>query len=281
MRAIILLMPLVLACCRSASGGPDSSPGTPETKPADALVLRVETGGGLVPPGVLLTELPTLSLYGDGRVITQGPQIMIYPGPALPNLIERNLSQSGVDAIVGAARKAGLRGEDRQFPLDTVADAPTTTFTLLTGGTRHVTSVYALGMEESAGLPVRDREARKALTDFHARLTGLESWLPDGSVGPEHSFAIQKLRLFVRPGAPVAEDPSLQQPPAEWPLSQPLSEFGGPAKQPELRCGVVAGDDLELLLPRVMQASQLTPWTSEGITYTLLFRPLLPDESGC
>ena len=244
-------------------------------------MLRVETGGGFVPPGLLLTELPTLSLYGDGRVITQGPQIMIYPGPALPNLIERSVSQGGVDAIVKAARKAGLRGEDRQLPLDTVADAPTTTFTLVAGGRRHVTSVYALGMEESARLPARDREARKALADFHARLTGLESWLPDGSVGPEHRFEIQKLRIFVRPGTPVAEDPSLQQPPAEWPLPQPLSELGGPADQPELRCGVVAGDNLELLLPRVMQANQLTPWISEGITYTLLFRPLLPDESGC
>lgn len=244
-------------------------------------MLRVETGGGFVPPGVLLTQVPNFSLYGDGRVITQGPQIMIYPGPALPNLIERTVSQKGVDAIVEEARKAGITGEDRQFPLDTVADAPTTTFTLVADGKRHIVSVYALGMEGSARLSPRDREARRALADFHARVSGLESWLPGGSVGEERPFQIQKLQVFVRPGAPVAEDPGLQQPPAEWPLTQPLSVFGAPANQPELRCGTVEEAELGILLPRVMQANQLTPWTSEGVTYTLLFRPLLPDESGC
>ena len=34
-------------------------------------------------------------------------------------------------------------------------------------------------------------------------------------------------------------------------------------------------------MPLVEQANQLTPWTSDGSQYGLLFRPLLPDESGC
>jgi hypothetical protein len=282
MMALIPIVLLLMACSRSASERSDES-SEPIDRPKGAadLVLRVEIGGGFVPPGVLLTQMPTFTLYGDGRVITQGPQIMIYPGPALPNLIERAVSQKGVDSIVREAARAGMLGEDRQLPLDTIADAPTTTFTLVAEDRRHVVSVYALGMEGSTRLSGRDREARKALADFHERLTGLENWLPAGSVGEERQFEIERMRVFIRPGAPVAEDPSLQQPPAEWPLPGPLSEFGGPADQPELRCGTVEGEDLKLLLPRVMQANQLTPWTSAGETYTVLFRPLLPDESGC
>src|SRR5262245_18411153 len=51
----------------------------------DELVLRVEVTGRCVPPQVTLSELPQFSLYGDGRVITTGPVIQIYPAPALPN----------------------------------------------------------------------------------------------------------------------------------------------------------------------------------------------------
>jgi hypothetical protein len=43
----------------------------------------------------------------------------------------------------------------------------------------------------------------------------------------------------------------------------------------------VTGSDLATLLPLVQTANQLTPWTSGGKEYTLLFRPMLPDETGC
>jgi hypothetical protein len=43
----------------------------------------------------------------------------------------------------------------------------------------------------------------------------------------------------------------------------------------------VEGDDLATLLPAVQHATQITPWTDDGSTYGIVFRPLLPDESGC
>jgi hypothetical protein len=270
-------MILLTACASSDSGGDERRSG------ADELILRVETSGGFVPVGISLTELPHFSLYGDGRVITQGPQILIYPGPALPNLIERKVSAEGVDAIVDAARRAGLAGPDRNLPLDRVADAPTTTFTLVIAGRRHAVSAYALGLEAEleAGLPPEQREARQALIAFQERLNGLEAWLPDGSVGKEHPFQIEHLRVFVLPGRIAPDDEAPPQPPTEWPLAEPLSEFGNPATQPEMRCGTLEGEDLRVVLERATRANQLTPWTSRSGTYSLYFRPLLPDESGC
>jgi hypothetical protein len=43
----------------------------------------------------------------------------------------------------------------------------------------------------------------------------------------------------------------------------------------------VEGADLDLLLTAAQKANQLSPWTSGDMTYTVILRPLLPDESGC
>jgi hypothetical protein len=46
-------------------------------------------------------------------------------------------------------------------------------------------------------------------------------------------------------------------------------------------CIAVTGKDVERLRPLVARANELTPWKSDGKTYWLRFRPLLPDESRC
>ena len=35
----------------------------------------------------------------QGKLIVHGPQIEIFPGPLLPNLVGRPISQAGIDAI--------------------------------------------------------------------------------------------------------------------------------------------------------------------------------------
>ncbi|MDQ4149425.1 MAG: hypothetical protein M3164_05465 [Actinomycetota bacterium] len=282
-KAFCILMLLVAAACSqpASSRGPNTPSPSPPPTTSDQLVLKVETGGGFVPAELLLAEVPTFALYADGRLITQGPQILIFPGPALPNLIERRVSPEGVAAISEAARRAGLASGNKHLPLETVADAPTTTFTFVENGTRHVVTAYALGMEdEDMNVPPADREARKALAGLRERLSGLESWLPPGSLGEEFPYDFKELRMFVRAGAP-SPGPGLEQPPAEWPLPRPLSDFGAPTGRLELRCGAVTGEDLRILSERVRRATELTPWVSAGTTYSVVFRPLLPDESGC
>jgi hypothetical protein len=256
----VALAVLALAACgdvpTNTGGGGASSETLPP--PTDELVLRVETGGGLVPVELALRTLPSFSLYGNGRVITEGPQIAIYPSPALPNLLERSVSEEGVQAILAEAEKAGL--------------------------VTHTTSVTGLGAEESGAVNLSDDElaTRRAIAEFNAKLLDLSSWLPAGSVGEEAPFDFTELRLYSSPYE-VTQEPGLEQDPKPWPLGEPLAAFGEPAggALADLRCGVVTGEELATLLPDAVTSNEITPWTSGGEPYLLVFRPLLPDEHGC
>jgi hypothetical protein len=276
----LVLLAVGLASCANTSRGDTASDGISHPTAPDRVVLRVEACCGLVPSEYALMEIPRFSLFGDGRVVVTGPQIEIYPGPALPNLQVRQLEESGVQAILQAARDAGLQGPDQHYDQANVADATTTTFTVAAGGDVHVTSVYAL-YEGVEGAPEGDDEARRALIEFSEKLGDLESWLPSGSVGPEGPYAFHALRVFVMRSFPEGGE-QLPQKEKQWPAAEPLSTFGRPLEsQPDIRCGVVSGEDLSALRPLVEEANQLTPWVSDGQEYHLVFRPLLPDESGC
>jgi hypothetical protein len=107
----------------------------------------MDTVGGFVPVDWSLRHIPTLSIFGDGRIVTQGPQIEIYPGPALPALTVRTLEEEGIQAIMAAAADAGLLGPDRHLEHNCIADAGTTVFTVVADGRTHLVSAYALGFE--------------------------------------------------------------------------------------------------------------------------------------
>jgi hypothetical protein len=258
------------ACARAGAvrGGIDHPTG------AHDLILRIDLEGGFLPLQAQFRQLPVFALYGDGRIIVPGPQIEIYPGPALPNLQVRTVSDAGIQAILAAARKAGLLGSNRHYDNPRIADAPTTTFTVVANGSRHVVSVYALGMEGPGDSYPSDRSV---LAAFQGKLSDLQSWLPAGSLGPEGPFRTDELRVYVMPYQPPED---LAQPPMDW----PGGSFGGFLPVVDLtyvRCGTVSGSALPAALSAAGSAKELTPWRADGQRWTLVFRPLLPDESGC
>jgi hypothetical protein len=153
----------------------------------------------------------------------------------------------------------------------TASDTPTAVDGV-SGGAPAMASGCEVSKEEAA--------ARQALVDFQNRLFDLASWLPDGSVGPEGPYTPTALRVYVQDPAP-AEDPALHQNPVAWPLATPLGSFGSVDPTTGFQCGTVEGADLDVLLPLAQSSNELTPWTSDGKTFGLTFRPLLPDESGC
>jgi hypothetical protein len=280
----LALVALVAGCARITGGRGDD--GRIEySRGSEDLVLQVHSGGGFVPMVWHLRELPLFSLYGDGRVITQGPQIAIYPPPALPALVERRVSDEGIQAILKAAREAGLQGPDRRFEVLEVTDLPTTTFTVVADGQTHQTAVYGLG-ELPEYAPVGEREARQELVEFQSELLDLESWLSQGSVTSDRPYEYGRLRLFIVPtsegGGDYGGDDQLEPSRKEWPLPGPLSAFGEPMPNtPDVRCGTVEGPDLREILAAAGEASVETIWQSDGAVHLIAFRPLLPGEPPC
>jgi hypothetical protein len=249
---------------------------------ADQVILRMAYEGGFVPYEYTLGSTPYWSLFGDGTVIVPGAQIEIYPGPALPNLTATPVSEDGIQAILEAARDAGLMDGDASYGNQCIADAATTVFTTDADGQTSVVSAYALDVGEPAGTcgNGEDADARAKLAAFQAKLTDLQSWLPNGSLGTERPYDPTEMRVYV---LPYRGDAELPQDPTEWPLEPPLDSYGEPLENApsDTRCGVVTGEDLTTLLAAARDANALTPWTSGGTDYQLIFRPLLPDEHAC
>jgi hypothetical protein len=277
--APLVMLGLTAAACARLSDGDAGGGGIDHPTASDELILRLETGGGFLPEDYAYRTLPEFSLMGDGRIITVGPQIAIFPGPALPNLLVRRVSPEGIQAILARARDAGLFGPDAHYDFPLVADAATTTFTAVAAGRRHQVSAYALELEDEMVSP-EDRRAREALRDLRDALFDLEGWLPAGSLSKEESFDLDELRIFAGPYQ-GAEEEGLEQEPVDWPLDEPLATFGREVPDRDVRCGTISGNDLDRLLPLLQQANELTPWMSDGSQYRLILRPLLPDESGC
>jgi len=280
-RALIALLGVaaLATACADHPTAPHNDPGS-YPHGADQLVLRIDTSGGFVAPQQTLQQMPSFSLYGDGRVITLGVQTEIYPGPALPSLVVTSITPSGVQSILEDALAAGL-GESHSYTTMTVSDMPTTTFTLNVNGETHTTRVYALGAGSSGpGMSAEERKARAALERLSSATTDLRRSLPAGSVGPDRRYAPEGLRVFAQPYE-HQRDPMLHEPEVAWPLSAPLASFGGETTTPGIRCGAVTGADARQLLNAAESANQLTPWTSGGEQYSLTLRVLLPDEHGC
>jgi hypothetical protein len=248
-------------------------------------VLRIEHRGGFVPDDFHLTRLPTFTLLGDGRVIVTGAVPAIYPGPLLPPLLERRLTEAGVQAVIRAALDSGQLDADAEWrgAANFVADASDTVFILDAAGRRVTVSVYALGLGEAGdwGLKKPERDAHDALLELSGKLTALDSWLPAGAWSDAgwQPYRADALRLVVRPAdgdAPGNDGLALRIEP--WPLPGDPAEFGERAEMPGWRCGVVTGADAEAWYAVLDEADQLTRWEGGGHLYQVTPRPLLPDE---
>jgi hypothetical protein len=294
--SVLLVALAVLTAC-GRNGGPVTNR---SYAPAD-LVLRVQTIGGFVPAALLLTELPVVSVYGDGRVITGGATPAIYPGPALPVIQVRHISTDAVNRLVQRALDAGV-GRDVDLGTPQVADAPSTRFTVLdapaagtpasgtrgpsvsgtpgTAGARvRTTEVTALGIDDGAGLTGVQRQARQGLQALSDALTDLPTTLGPGAIDQPGPFVATAVAVVASPWTDSGT-PQLPAPPERsWPgpeLPGPPAPNGG-----SLSCLAVTGDQAGAVLTAAAQANAATPWTSAGFRWTVQFRPLLPDEPDC
>jgi hypothetical protein len=268
--ASVVLVLLVAAGCAGAGSSP--SPSGPTT----GFGLRAWISQALPPVGAFRTAGPDL-VIDDGRLIIHGPEMAIYPGPLLPNLHQRQLSQAGIDAIIDAARSGGL------------LDGPTD----LTGGlppgaqTAHLVFVIDGVEREVIGDPTRQIVCITTPCDgapgtpegfgqFWARIHDIGSWLAS-ELGSETPYVADRYAVLL---AEPVDDASLPPSFARWPLAVPMTQFGVEmAGSPPARCGVVEGDSLKVALPAFGAANELTRWRDDtDAVFGAVVRPLFPGE---
>lgn len=279
--ALALAVAVVLAGCQSMrTGGTDEpvpdTPGAP-TVPAeqDAPLLQIDVSGGFVMMGYDFATVPALTVYADGRAIAHGPQILIYPGPALPNLLERQLSQADLETLVGAAFEAGLLGEVPDYGQPPIADAPSTFVTITIDGQtyRHVANALdaAGGGLSAAELGLTDDQlaARNTLAEFVADAQELVG--ADGEPYEITAFGIVAWSIVYDAETTVEPDPAPEV--LRWPLDLPLADAAD--------CTLVEGADAATLLDTLTRANQITQFEQGGAIYEVHVRPLLPHETGC
>jgi hypothetical protein len=288
----ILTIPLLIAGCVGAGGGnpsgstaPPTSPSTgPTTAPtysvetgSNKLILRLAIDGGFVAPGYILTRMPIVALYGDGRVIVGGPVIEIYPGPLLPNLRQLHVTPAEIQRILAAADADGLLGPDASYMATNIADAGTSTFTTIVDGKTHSIGAYALGeggtIDDAAATA-----ARAKLLDFSNIITDLSKLL-GRTLSDADAYVPTEMRVFV--GPVPGTDPNFPNPQVvTWPLTvDPKS--GQATTNPGLTCLAVGGADLTAFLKVATGANARTIWSAPSGRFSVSVRPLYPDESGC
>jgi len=239
---------------------------------ADSLVIRVESMGGFVPAEMNVGRIPAVSVYGDGRLITEGPHAMIYPARSLPNLQVQMLTPEFVRDLVRQGQQAGVRnGAD--FGSPNIADAPSTRVTV---GDQSV-SVVALSEAQPTDprLTAAQRTARTKLAAYVKMVKGLS-----GAEGVAEPVAYQPTAVAVlarKYVPPQAAEPASK--PQEWP---------GPALPGDMLnanigigCVAATGADKDKVLAAAEESTVITPWTSGGSQWAITFRPLLPEEQGC
>lgn len=303
-------MLLVLAACASPGLPPaesaGESPGESSPPASDAggggtggidhpggseAILVVDSAGGFVPVQFMTTRLPAFVLLGDGRVIMQGPQTLEFPGPALPALIQRTLTEDGIQAVLGAVEDTNLFTADVELrgAKNMVADAADTLFILNAGGQDVTVSIYGLGallpdMQMPPGISSAEVEAHRILGGLNDGLMTLDTWLPADAWEPEgwKPYEPEAFRLYVRDatGEPI-EGGDLPEQVREWPTDDDPAAFGAEETffGDGTRCGVVDGEVGATWLAELSAANQMTRWTDDGERrFSVLARPVLPFE---
>lgn len=302
---------LILAACAASGGegGPSGSPPPSDAPPSHGggggsgndgqidhpegseAILAITWAGGMLHESMTVTQVPPFVITGDGRVIMHGMQSLEFPGPALPALIERRLTESGVQQVLRALEQTNLftgnlelRGMNGM-----VADANDTIFTVRAAGLESVVSVYAISMlfpdmEPPPGMSADELDAYRVLSALHDRLMTLDSWLPADAWATDTwvPYQPEALRLYVRDvtDQPV-EGGELPGQLREWPTEDDPAAFGEVIARfgDGTRCGVVEDELGASWLAELEEANQNTPWTDGGDRrFSIGVRPLLPHE---
>jgi len=274
-----------------SDGGGTEDPGAIDHPTGSEAILVVDSSGGFIPVQFMATRLPAFVLLGDGRVIMQGVQTLEFPGPALTPLMERTLTEDGIQQVLQGIEDTNLFTADLELngAQNVVADAANTLFMVNAGGQEVTVSIYGLGalppdMEPPPGITSGEIEAHRILGQLNDGLITLDSWLPADAWESEgwQPYQPEAFRLYVRDvtGQPV-EGGDLPEQVREWPTDDDPAAFGEEETffGDRTRCEVVDGELGATWLEELNAANQMTLWTDDGERrFSVMARPVLPHE---
>ena len=278
----LLFASLSLIACVGSAGAIAPSP-SPDPVDRDIPVFRLGWDGGFVTPEMLLGRMPIVTVYADGRVVTNGPVLAIYPGRLMPNLQERTLSKAGLERLIELAREMDLL-TTVHYDFPGIADAADTVLDIQLDGNTYRVSAYALGdTAVDTVAPDLDQATIDGRADLRAFVDALTGIPAADFIDEEHPFAIKSLQIYAGKAVivPNSELPG-EQPAIDWPLAD-LATAGDKVDNGvlDVRCQVVQGADLAEILPILQAANSLSTFRSEGELYSFIVVPLLPGDPGC
>ena len=247
-----------------------TSPSTGIAHPTGAqdVVLKLSYEGGFVPAGTAFVNTPALLVSGDGHVYTQAVTPAIFPGPLLPSILVKTITEQGVQTMLSIVKRAGLLAAAPDYNGGTgVADAANTVLTINASGGNFVHSAYALGADTPESTP------RKALLDVVNVITDVAGAVGDANLGEDQPFVATSYRFQAR-AVDQSELDSQQPAPTivDWPASTtpPLAKA--------TTCAMVDAAAIGSLL---VDAKQNTYFRDGASVYQLSAAGVLPGDSEC
>jgi hypothetical protein len=295
--ALLPVLALAVLACSSSGSSPSSgasaslSPSAPAASPSPSttpvgaidhktgatdVLLRYDVGGGLMMAGFSASQTPILTLYGDGTVVFRNQ--LMPPMPAIGSVTPMSplrtarLSEEQIQALLEEALgQAGLGIARENYENPMIADAGTTTFTVDAGGVDKTVAIVALG-NETPGVP--DAIAR---TNFQRLAEHLADFDKGGTVTTD-VYAPAGYRAILMDG--TGQVGAVAWP---WTTLKP-ADFSFPADPNAFQLGTktITQADVDALglgaVPGGFQG-MVVSGPSDGKTYALALRPLLPDET--
>ena len=297
-RALLLagLIGVLAACTGGAAStsAPGGSPGSGSPEPAASeapevgeidhatgatdVILRLDEGGGFMMPAFAATMAPPFTLYGDGTVIFRNP-LLEPPPPAGPVFFSNpyrtaKLDEQQIqDILEFALTEGGLAAAKLQYENPMVADAGTAIFTIKAGGLDKTVNVYALGLDDVAGVP--DMPARAQFAKLAERLTNFDQ---NGTFATDVYVPTSYRGILIDTGGFPGEAP------VEWPWDDiaPADFVGDDAAGRPFPSRGMSGEELAVFgletIEGGFQGMTLIDPTDPTKSYTFAVRPLLPDE---
>ena len=247
----------ILVACGSDKKA--SGSGIAHSDSKDDVVVRIRYEGGFTSQSYQFIRIPTLLITGDGRVISPGAQIEIYPGPLLPALQERSITEAGIQKVLAFADTSKLLQPVPSYeaPLN-IADAPDTVVTITVNGQTYEHRAYALGIDTPETTP-----ARMALAAFVEAMGDIAKIAGAENLGTDKVLVAESYRIQARAMSPddlagyeAPEQPSPQI--VAWPSGT------GVALASATECAEVSASKGDAVL---QTATQLTFFSENGVTY--------------